>query len=142
MYCKPEVKFSISRWDINGKVVLEVYVAHDAKNLYKAPDKNGKWKAFFRVNDESILATPLQVKVWKAQRFRKPIRFKLTEKDQKLINHLNEHGVISIEEYSRIGFISGKESEEALINLTVMGIVNLVSTAEGEYFEITQKPTL
>ncbi|MFP4556729.1 MAG: helix-turn-helix domain-containing protein [Bacteroidales bacterium] len=142
LYCKPEVKFNVKRWDVNGKVVLEVYIAHDARKLYKAPFKDGKWKVFFRVNDENILATPLQVRVWKAKRYRKPIQFNLSDKDQKLIKHLNTHGTVSVEEYSRIGFISRKESEEVLINLAVMGIVNLVSKQEGEYFEIVQDPTL
>lgn len=142
LYCKPQVKFKITRWEVNGKVVLEVYVGPDAKHLYKAPFKDGKWKAFFRVNDENIMATPLQVKVWKARRYRKPVRFNLSEKDQKLIEHLNNYGAISIEEYSRIGFISRKESEKTLINLTVMNIVKFVSKQESEYFEITQNPTL
>ena len=39
MYFKPEVKFQVTRWEINGKVVLEAYVKPDAKHLYKAPDK-------------------------------------------------------------------------------------------------------
>ena len=46
MYCKPEVKFKVTRWDINNKVVLEVFVKSDRKNLYKAQDKNGKWKVY------------------------------------------------------------------------------------------------
>ena len=135
MYCKPEVKFTVTRWDINGKVVLEVMVKHDPKNLYKAPDKNGQWKVFFRDDDENILASPLQVKVWNAIRYRKPIRAKLTPKDDLLIKHLKEHKHITIEQYSRIGFLSYREAEDTLVNLTVLGVVSLKIYADEERFE-------
>jgi hypothetical protein len=134
MYCKPEVKFTVTRWDINGKVVLEVKVKHDPKNLYKAPDKNGQWKVFFRDDDENILASPLQVKVWNAIRYRKSIRLKLTHKEDMLMKYLQQHKQITIDQYSRIGFLSNREAEETLINLVVMGIVEMKVSNEEEKF--------
>jgi hypothetical protein len=38
--------------------VLEVYVKPDANHLYKAPDKNGKYKAFLGLRTK-ILLPPL-----------------------------------------------------------------------------------
>lgn len=138
MYCKPEVKFKVTRWDINGKVVLEVYVKPDSKNLYKAQDKNGKWKVFFREKDENFVATPLQVKVWNAIRYRKSVRFSLSHKDQVLIDYLKEHKQITVDEYCKIGFLSHRDAENALTNLAVLGIVNLKITDEKEYFVLNQ----
>ncbi len=138
MYCKPEVKFKVTRWEINKKVVLEVYVKPDSKTLYKAQEKNGKWKAFFRVKDENIEATPLQEKVWKAIRYRKTIRVKLTHKDQILIDHLQENKQITINEYSKVGFLSYNEAEEALVNLAVLGIVRLKVISDKEYFVLSE----
>jgi predicted HTH transcriptional regulator len=138
MYCKPEVKFKVTRWDINGKVVLEVVVKPDKKNLYKAQDKNGKWKVFFREKDENFVATPLQVKVWNAIRYRKSIRFSLSHKDQILIDYLKEHKQITVDQYCRVGFLPHREAENALTNLAVLGIVNLKVSAEKEFFVLTQ----
>lgn len=138
MYCKPEVKLKVTRWDINGKVVLEVYVRADSKNLYKAQDKNGKWKVFFRQKDENFVATPLQVKVWNAIRYRKAVRFNLSHKDQLLIDYLKEHGKITIDEYCRMAFIPHKEAENVLVNLAVLGIVVLKQINEEETFLLIQ----
>ena len=138
MYCKPEVKFKVSRWDINGKVVLEVYVRPDSKNLYKAQDKNGKWKVFFRQKDENFVATPLQVKVWNAIRYRKAVRFNLSHKDQLLIDYLKEHGQITVDDYCRMAFISHREAESVLVNLAVLGIVVLKQENEKETFVLSQ----
>lgn len=136
LYCKPEVKFLVTRWEVNGKVVLEIVVQANSKNLYKAPDKNGNWKVFFRSNDENLVATPLQVKVWNAIRYRKPIRMKLSRHDEVLKKHLNEHRRITVDQFSRVAFISHREAEETLVNFAVLGIVKLVSNEEGEYFEM------
>ena len=138
MYCKPEVKFKVTRWDISGKVVLEVYVRPDSKNLYKAQDKNGKWKVFFRQKDENFVATPLQVKVWNAIRYRKAVRFNLSHKDQLLIDYLKEHGQITVDDYCRMAFISHREAESVLVNLAVLGIVVLKQENEKETFVLSQ----
>jgi hypothetical protein len=137
MYCKPEVRFSVVRWDINKKVVLEVSVKPDPKNLYKAPDKNGKWKVFFRVKDENIVASELQVRVWKAIRHKKPVRINLTHRDDFLIKHLNQHKKITIEDYAKLAFLPYCEAERTLINLAVLNIVKLKVENELDYFEIS-----
>jgi hypothetical protein len=136
MYSKPEIKFLVTRWDINNKVVLEVYVKPDSKTLYKAPDKNGNWKVFFRVKDENIEATPLQVKVWKAKRFRKPVKFNLTHKDQILIDYLKTHKQITVDEYCKVGFLSHSDAESILVNLAVLDIVDLKVEQDIELFRL------
>jgi len=138
IYCKPEVKFEITRWEINGKVVLEVYVKPNKKHLYKAPDKNGKWKAFFRVHDENMVAWPLQVKIWKAIRFRKAIVLSLTEQDQALIEFIKNNKEVTVDECSRAAFLPHRETEKRLINLTVLGVINYSATPKGEYFYIEE----
>jgi hypothetical protein len=136
MYSKPEIKFLVTRWDINNKVVLEVYVKPDSKTLYKAPDKNGNWKVFFRVKDENIEATPLQVKIWKAKRFRKPVKFNLTHKDQVLIDYLKTHKQITVDEYCKVGFLSHSDAESILVNLAVLDIVDLKVEQDVELFRL------
>jgi predicted HTH transcriptional regulator len=136
MYSKPEVKLMVTRWDINNKVVLEVYIKPDPKTLYKAPDKNGNWKVFFRVKDENIEATPLQVKVWKAKRFRKPVKLNLTHKDQVLIDYLKIHKQITVDEFCRIGFLPHRDAEGILVNLSVLDIVDLKVENDIELFRL------
>jgi predicted HTH transcriptional regulator len=136
LHCKPEIKFEVARWEVNGKVVLEIIVKENPKVLYKAPDKNGEWKVFFRSNDENLVASPLQVKVWNAIRYRKPLRLKLSKHDKVLRNQLKEKGQITVDQFCRIAFISHREAEETLVNFAVLGIVKLVSSDEGEHFKL------
>ena len=44
MYTRPEVPFEAKRWDMNGKTVLEVYIAPSADRPHTAPDKDEQYK--------------------------------------------------------------------------------------------------
>ncbi len=134
MYCKPEVKFNVTKWEINGKTILEVYVHPDPKRLYKAPDKNGEYKVFFRVADENMLATPLQIKVWNAIRSKKPVTIEFSEKEQLLTDYLTEHREVTIDQFSRLAFLSQRDAQEILIKFAALDIVRLVVRGEQEYF--------
>ena len=47
---------------------------------------------------------------------------------------LQEHKQITVEQYSRIGFLPYARAEETLVNLVVMGIAELKMADEGEVF--------
>jgi predicted HTH transcriptional regulator len=136
MYCKPEVKFKVTRWDINNKVVLEVYVKPDPKNLYKAPEKSGKWKVFFRFKDENMIASPLHVKIWNAMRYRKAVKLKLTSNDQVLLDFISTKQKVTVEECARAAFLPFGETEKRLINLVVIGTLAFKPTPQEDFFEI------
>lgn len=58
LYCKPPVKLSVQRWQVNGKYVLEAIVQKSDKRPHLAPDKNGGYAAYVRVKDENFIAAP------------------------------------------------------------------------------------
>ena len=68
MYTHPEVPFTAKRWDVNGKTVLEVYIAPSDEKPHTAPDKDDKYKAYIRVADENILANEVLMQAWKNRR--------------------------------------------------------------------------
>jgi predicted HTH transcriptional regulator len=65
MYTRPNVPFTATRWELNGKTVLEVYIAPGARKPYTAPDKDDKYKAYIRVADENKLANEVLLFSWK-----------------------------------------------------------------------------
>ena len=134
MYCKPEIHFAITKWTINGKTVLEVVVNPSKKKPHKAPDKNGDYKAFIRYKDENIVATPIQLKIWKADRHPKSIRLVLSEKEQALFDHFKNNPKITVGQYSRIAFMSRVDAENTLVNLTILGLIKYFANPDEEYF--------
>ncbi len=137
MYSKPEIPFKVTKWNINGKTILEVIVNTTKHKPVKAPDKNGEYKAFIRVNDENIVASPIQIKIWKAERHRKSIRMVLSEKENALFDYFKANPKITVGQYSRLAFISRIDAENILINLTVLGLIHHFANQDEEYFMIS-----
>lgn len=134
MYCNPEVHFDVTKWTINGKTVLEISVKPSKKRPHKAPDKNGVYKAFVRLKDENLVATPIQLRIWKADRHRKSIRMALTERENALFDYFKTNERITVNQYSRIGFMSRADAEKILVDLTVLRMISYVANPEEEYF--------
>lgn len=139
LFCKPEVHFKVTKWTINGKTVLETAVKPGKKKPYKAPDKNNQYKAYIRVNDENLVASPIQIRIWKRERFRKSVRLNLTEKEHLLFEHLKNNKQITVNQYCRIGFLSSKDAVNIMVDLTVLGLLKFIQTNENEYFELAEK---
>lgn len=136
LYCKPEVPFEVIKWEINGKTVLEVKVKPSRRKPHKAPDKTGVYKAYIRVNDENVVASPVQIKIWKAEKYRKPINILFGEPENALIDYLKSHQSITIDHFSRLGFISVSEAEKILINLTAMGLIEYSNLNNEDHFSL------
>lgn len=136
LYCKPEVPFEVVKWEINGKTVLEVKVKPSKRKPHKAPDKSGVYKAYIRVNDQNVLASPIQLKIWKAERSRKPFNLVFGLAENALIDYLKSHKTITIDHFSRIGFISKSEAETIIINLTAMGLIEYSILNNEEHFSL------
>lgn len=138
MYCKPEIPFSIVKWSINGKTVLEVGIKPSKHKPVKAPDKNGDYKAFIRYNDENIVANPIQLKIWKADRHPKSIRLVLSEKEQALFDYFKSNPKITVGQYSRLAFMSRIDAENTLVSLTTLGLIKYFANQEEEYFFVNR----
>ena len=56
-FCKPEINIEITEWQIGKKTVLEVDIPKGESKPYYALGEDGKWWAYIRVKDQSLLAS-------------------------------------------------------------------------------------
>lgn len=126
MYTQPQVDFSAKRWDINGKTVLEIYIAPGEERPYLAPDKEGRYKAYIRVADENILANEVLVLAWKKSRSSKGTLLKWTQPVRHLLLYLESHPYISLNQFCRIAHIHLRAARQILSDLLGMGAFEYV----------------
>lgn len=106
LYTRPEVPFEATRWDINGKTVLEIYVAPCPERPYMAPDKNDRFKAYIRVADENILANKVLVLAWQKRHQSSGTLLKICKPVEHLFSYLDTHHYITIRQFCRVGKIN------------------------------------
>lgn len=140
-YCRPPVAFETHEWQVEGKTVLEIVVPKSENQTHKAPTREGKYKVYVRVQDQNLLANRILLKVWMKQKKETGTFFELKEPEQILLAWLNsEDQYITHSKFSRIAQISRKKAERILIDLIVIGIIDIELTENGAFYKLKELP--
>ncbi len=126
MYTRPNVPFTATRWEINGKTVLEVYIPPGIEKPHTAPDKDDKYKAYIRVADENKLANEVLLLSWKKQERVNGLLLPLTRPVEKLLIHLESHSYISIRQFCRIAHIKYYIARNILSDLIAVNTLKYI----------------
>lgn len=121
MYTRPAVPFEARRWDIQGKTVLEIYIAPSADKPHSAPDKEDQYKAYIRVDDENLLANEILILFWQKEHRSKGILLKLSKPVERLFAWLDTHTYININQFCRIGRVNYFTARNILSDLMAIG---------------------
>ncbi len=101
LYCKPKVETEIRRWEVEGKVVLEVVIKASEARPVKAESTEGDWKAWVRYGASNRLASPVHLELWKMQFTReKPSVY--STKEQKLLEALRQKSWLSLNQAAKL----------------------------------------
>ncbi len=137
MYCKPPVKFKIKEWIIDGKTVLEVDIPKNIPNRpITAPDREGKWMAYIRVNDQNLLANTVLLSVWKMQKRVHGITIRYTDKEKILLDYLDKNQEVTLSDFRNIAGISRKVAEKVLVDLITLKIIKMNITEKITHYTI------
>ena len=129
-FCKPEVVFQSKEWNIHGKKVLEVFIPKGKKLPYKAPDKNGKYKAFVRVDDENILACGIQIKVWNKIKYPEPINFTNSNPEKVLLSLISKDIPFTIDDFRKKIKISKYNAELLISDFILLKLLSIRQTTK------------
>jgi predicted HTH transcriptional regulator len=130
MYCQPEVYFEAREWDVDGKMVMEVWVPPSKVRPHKAKQE-GQWLAYTRREDENILASPVHLELWKGRIKPKGELWEYTDREKKLLEALGEAPM----SLNQIGKLVGGNRHKVinLIARLVSWEVVKMEVAEGRY---------
>lgn len=123
LYCKPEVKFSVYNHEIDDKTVLEVNIPEGDCKPYCAKDEDNRYKAYIRVKDENILASPVHIRVWQLALTPKGTFIRYSEREQALLDYLSLHQKITLSQYCKLFSIPRFKAVNLLAKLTTFNII-------------------
>ena len=140
MYCKPEVSFKMKEWVVDGKAILEIDIPRNvSERPFSAPDKDGKWMVYIRVNDQNLLANTVLLKVWRMSKRQKGITIRYTDKEKILLDFLDNYGEISLTKFRKIAGISRQVAEKVLADLISLKIIDMEITEKSVAYRTNAK---
>ena len=127
LYCNPPVSFVSRVWDIKGKSVLEITVEKtENSKLHEAPDKDGNYKVYIRVNDQNFIVNNIYLKAWNRKKFGKGVLIRYMKEEKLLLEYLAQNPSVTFNGFKRLAKVSSYKAEKILVNLIVLNLVEIV----------------
>lgn len=136
LYCIPEVKYCMQTYQAAGRSILLVQVEESVHKPVYAKDETGKPLAYLRIKDENILATPVHLRIWQQSGSLADELTEFTEREQLLLDLLQENGILSLNRYCRLAGISRRAGEHLLAKLIRYDIVEPVFEQHKFHFKL------
>ncbi|MCB2197452.1 MAG: ATP-binding protein [Bacteroidetes bacterium] len=140
MYCKPSLKFETKVWEIQDKTVLEITIPKvSADKLITAPDKNGNFKVYIRVNDENFIVNNIFLKAWNKKKFGKGVLIRYDEPEKILFEYLQKNQSITFSKFCKLTKLNRYKAEKILVNMVVLELIKINFSENQISYELVKK---
>ncbi|MDX9810988.1 MAG: ATP-binding protein [Bacteroidales bacterium] len=136
LFCSPEIKYTIRQHDYAGKTLVEVQVEEGSEKPYRVRDEKGKWLAYFRHEDQNLLANRVILQIWKKEKKKTGVLVKFGKAEKILFGQLTENNHITLQEFRRLAGISPWRAESILANLAILKIISVIPSEKGFSYEL------
>jgi len=136
-FCKPAIEPTFEEVYMDGKVVLVVNIPKSDVKPHYALTEDKKWWVYFRVQDKSVLASKIIVDVLKEGTKESGQFIAYSEDEKKLLTYLQQHGRITLKEYSKLTRSAHKKAQKIMVSLILAGIITPHLSEKEEYFTAT-----
>jgi len=139
LYCKPEVTFETKVWEIEGKTLLEITIPKiSLDELITAPNKDGNYRVYIRVNDQNFIVNHIYLKAWNKKKFGKGVLVRYAEPEKILFDYLEMNPRITFSKFRRVAKLSKYKAEKILVNLIVLEIIEIVFTENQVFYQMAK----
>ena len=137
LFCRPEISFNIKQHISSGKTVLEVEVPKGDNGPYQAKDDNGRWKAYFRHDDQNLIANRVLLQVWRKEKKKSGVMVKFGKAENALMDYLANKGPITLSMFRKIARIPSYRAESILANLILFKVLKMNASEKGFTYELS-----
>jgi hypothetical protein len=137
LYCRPTVEYRITKWFVEGRVVLEIDIPGSTSRPHFARNESDEWGAYVRVGDQNIRASRILVRFWKSQGKSKGILLNYGREEKLLMSYLAQYEKITLSRFTIIARTGREQAEDILLNLMLLKVVKVEITEKGTFFRLT-----
>ncbi|RZL36814.1 MAG: ATP-binding protein [Pedobacter sp.] len=134
VFCKPALEPKFEEIYVDDKLILIAEIAKSNLKPHYSMDENNKWWVYFRVKDKSVLASKIIVDVLKESNNETGQLIAYSDQEKKLLTYLEEHGRITLKEYSKLTRSAYKKAQKIIVSLILTGVLQPHTSEKEEYF--------
>lgn len=129
-YCRPSIPLQIKEWVIDGKLILEAIIPESTFKPCLAINENGKWLAYVRKNDETLIAGPVVYGLMVRKSKNAGLFIKYGEAEKLVFESLISNGIQNISELIANTKLKKGLLTRVLITLSEVGHIEPVSSSK------------
>lgn len=123
VYCDPPVRCSMKGYRVEGKTVVIADIAPAMDRPVRAKLEDGSYKAFVRIADENIVASPVQMELWRYEESTEGAFVRITEAERHLLQQLEDSDGLTLNQFCRRGRIPRHRAVILLADFIRFGLV-------------------
>lgn len=133
-YCNPPQEVEFTAFNVgSGTLIIRAEISAAARRPVFAQDSDRKWKAYYRVADENIVAHPLMVRAWQMDNDGQSL-FSLSDVESRLLNLLDSaQSPVSARDIALALHITTAATEDLIVRLASLGIVDFDYAGHGTF---------
>ena len=124
VYCKPTVQISFERLVAGGRQIVIAHVPVSDHKPIRALCDDGRYRAFIRMADENIVASPVHVRIWKDEQSPRGQVFSYSDIENKVFSALHTDKFLTLNQVVRR---SGVKRPQVIVTLARMIRYGLVT---------------
>ena len=123
VYCRPAVQLSFERLVAEGRQIVIAHVPVSDHKPIRARCDVGRYRAFIRVADENIVASPVHVHIWKEEQSPKGQVFTYSDIENKMFAALPKDSFLTLSQIVRKSNLKRQQVIVTLARLVRFGLV-------------------
>jgi hypothetical protein len=139
MYCQPKVEIETKTYIAEGRTVLEILIDEVENKPIYALDEENKPKAYIRIKDENILATPVHLKIWQHHKKKEGALITFTGPEKLLLEELANKGMKTLNQCQKTCLLSRNSTCNLLAKFIRFGLITLVFEGHKFYFQLNEE---
>lgn len=136
MFSQPKLEFQSRVWQEDMKLVLEISIEKAVNKPVMALDEEGKWKAYVRRKDHTLLANKILLNVWKYERFHQKKPEKIGEEETQLLSIISHNPGITLSKIYRSSNLQKSHIDRLMVLFLCWNLIAMQMNENGTFYEI------
>lgn len=139
-YCKPEASIKFDTYHVDGRTIVIATVPPSERKPVCAINEAGEERAYIRIADENIVASPIHLAIWREQQAENGAMMTYTDTVRKLLSAMtiDQPQSFTLNQIVRRSRISRFKVVHLLARLIRFGVVRCEYRDQQFYFSILQ----
>jgi hypothetical protein len=133
LYCKPAIKPSLKRWDIDGKSVLEVKIEESPNKPILSESKPDHWRAWIRIGASNRLANPVHLNLWQLGLPKESAPSTFSEKEKRILDLFTLKKSLSLNQISKFSKLPRHQIIKTLANFIRWQLIQCEPETSGGF---------